>query len=199
MPCELAEIVFEKPLSGEFEEVLFGSDRGNTLWVKFSDKDGSNEWIGKFGVGSFGPERVIKVAEPDSFFISAGGFVYLFDATKREVVYQYHNPVACDIIYDPKRQLLIVADYTQLHWIDFGNKVLFSKQVALDGIRDLKINGHILTGLAVENYEGHEKRFSFDLDALKILRWENVSGKKRWGSSGNLKATPTQSSPAACW
>lgn len=30
-----AEVIFEKPLSGEFEEVLFGSASGNTLWVRF--------------------------------------------------------------------------------------------------------------------------------------------------------------------
>jgi hypothetical protein len=74
-PCELAEVIYEKPLSGAFEEVLFGSDRGNTLWVKFSDKNGINEWIGKFGVGGWGAGRIIKVTEPDRFLISAGGLL----------------------------------------------------------------------------------------------------------------------------
>ena len=123
-PCELAEQVFEKPLSGAFEEVLFGSDLGNTLWVKFSDKNGINEWIGKFGVGGFGPGRIIKISEPDKFLVSAGGFVYLINATKRELTSQYCDESAQDVAYDNQRKLLIVARWTQLRWVEFGGNIL---------------------------------------------------------------------------
>ena len=175
--CELAEIVFEKPLAGSFEELSFGSDKGNTLWVKFFDKNCINEWIGKFGDESRGSRRVIKIEEPDKFLVCAGSNAYLVDATKRKLVNQYHNDVANDIIYDHKRKSLIVADYTKLHWIEFGNIILFSREIAVDGIRDLKIEDNILSGLAVSNYGGEEKRFRFDLDTLKILSWGKVSSK----------------------
>jgi hypothetical protein len=178
--CSLAEIVFEKPLSGEFEEVLFGSDRGNTLWIKFSDLGGLNEWIGKFGVGGLGAGRVTKVEEPDRFLISAGGFAYLVDATDRKLISQFCDQDACDIAYDFKRKMLIVADYTKLSWIEFGQQVSFSRKISVDGIYDLKVEGNILTGLAIADYGGDEKRFKFDLDTLKILGRENVSTKKPW-------------------
>ena len=110
-------------MSGAFEEVLFGSDLGNTLWVKFSDKDGINEWIGKFGVGGQGAGRIIKVAEPDRFLVSAGGYAYLVNATDRKLVNQYYEENACDVIYDIKRKLLIVADYTELRWVEFGGGI----------------------------------------------------------------------------
>ena len=172
-PCELAEQVFEKPLSGAFEEVLFGSDLGNTLWVKFSDKYGVNEWIGKFGVGGWGAARVSKVAEPDRFLVSAGGYAYLVNATDRKLINQYCEENACDVIYDIKRELLIVAGYTELRWVEFGGGILFSQKIAVDGIRDLKIEGGILSGLAYRDYgEEEEQRFWFDLNTLKILCWE---------------------------
>jgi hypothetical protein len=109
----------------------------------------------------------------------------LVDATNRKLVSQYCEQKARDITYDSKRKLLIVADYTQLHWIEFGNKILFSRKIAVDGIRDLKIDGNILSGLAISNYGGEEKRFRFDLEALKILGWEKASSrnsrsKKSW-------------------
>ena len=170
-PCELAEQVFEKPLSGAFEEVLFGSDLGNTLWVKFSDKDGINEWIGKFGVGGSGAGRIVKFAEPDKFIVSAGGFVYLIDATQRKLVSQYRNDNALDIIFDIKRKSFIVADYTQLHWVEFSGKTLFSRKVSMDGIYDLKIVGNVLSGQAYKDYDKVQK-FWFDLDKFEILRWE---------------------------
>jgi hypothetical protein len=68
--CELASIVHGKPLSGSYEEKLFGSDAENTLWVKFSDRDGIFEWIGKFETGRSISARVEKVVEPDRFLIA---------------------------------------------------------------------------------------------------------------------------------
>lgn len=177
VPCELAEIIYEKPLSGAFDEVLFGSDHGNTLWVRFSDKDGINEWIGKFGVGGFGPGHVIKISEPDNFLVSAGGFVYVLDATKRELLNQYCDEIAQDVAYDNQRKLLIVARWTELRWVGFDGNVLFSREIAVDGIRDLKIEGNILSGLAVSNYGGEEKRFTFDLEALKVLGRGKIPSK----------------------
>jgi hypothetical protein len=184
-PCELAEVVYEKPLSGVFEEVLFGSDRGNTLWVKFSDKDGAGEWIGKFGVGGGGAGHLIKFAEPDQFIVWAGSFAYLIDATHRKLVSQYYNDNALEIIYDKKRKTFIVADYTSLNWVEFGGKIRFSRNISVDGIRDLKIENNILSGLGFPNYDGEEKRFTFDLEALEVLGWErvvskNYGNKKSW-------------------
>jgi hypothetical protein len=171
--CEVAEIIYEKPLSGDFEELLFGSDKGNTLWVKFSDKDGINEWMGKFGVGGQGSGRVIKILEPDRFFISAGGFAYIIDATTRKLIRQYRDENVLDMAYDVQKNLLITAGYTKLRWIDHENKVLTVKDIAVDGIRDLKIEGRILSGLTYKDYgDEKEQRFCLDLDKLKILRWE---------------------------
>jgi hypothetical protein len=171
--CGVAEIIYEKPLSGDFEELSFGSDQGNTLWVKFSDKDGINEWVGKFGDGCRGSRRIVKILEPDRFFISAGSFAYIIDATARKLVWQYSKENVLDIIYDVQKNLLITADYTKLHWIDQENKVLAVKDVAVDGIRELKIEGRILSGLAYRNYgDEKEQRFWLDLDEIKILRWE---------------------------
>ena len=172
-PFELAEIVYEKPLSGEFEEILFGSDRENTLWVRFSDKHGISEWIGKFGCGSSTASRVTKAIPPDKFFVSAGGFAYLIDATTRKLVNQYCEQNIRDAAYDGEKNLLIVADWTYLRWIQAG-KEIFEKRIAVDGIRDLKIEERILSGLAVINYGGEEQRFKFDLDKLKILSWEKL-------------------------
>ncbi len=135
--------------------------------------NGINEWIGKFEDGnSQGSRRVTKVAEPDRFFVSAGGIAYLVDATKRKLVRQYCKKNVLDIIYDGQKNLLITADWTCLNWIDPDDKILASKKIAVDGIRDLNVEGRILSGLAIENYGGEEKRFWFNLDKLEILRWE---------------------------
>ena len=172
-PCELASIVHEKPLSGAYEEKLFGSDAENTLWVKFSDKDGVEEWIGKFGTGGSSSARVDKAIEPDKFLISAGGFGYLVDATRRKLLNHHFEKFTQDVAYDSKTNRFIVADYVRLRLIEAGKVVWTSKRIALDGIRDLKIEGRVVRGLAMTDYLGadhheSESRFTFDLDTLEV-------------------------------
>jgi hypothetical protein len=171
--CDLAEIVYEKPLSGEFDEIPFGSDRGNTLWVKFSSKDGVSEWIGKFGdANGRGSRCATKIAEPDKFFITAGGIAYFIDATERKLLRQFDKKNVLDMVFDAQKNLLITADWTRLNWIDSEDKLVTSKGIAVDGIRDLKIEGRILSGLAIADYGGQEMRFWLDLDTLEVLRWD---------------------------
>lgn len=188
LPIEFAEIVHEKPLSGAFEEVLFGSDRGNTLWVRFSDRDGAAEWIGKFGCGVSSSMRVTKVIEPDHFMIVAGGFAYLINASSRSLLNQHFEAFIQDIAYDPKKNHFVAAD-TRLRVIEEGREIWASKRISVDGIHSMRIEGRILSGTTVVGYEGEEDRFSFDLDSREFLSGPDFSSwdvalsqpiKKQW-------------------
>ena len=184
-PCEQAEVVYNKPLSGEFEEVLFGSDHGNTLWIRFSDKDGISEWIGKFGCGSSSAAHVMKAIAPDKFLVSAGGFAYLIDATARKLLSEHCEPFVQDAAYDSQKNLLIVAQNYHLRFLESGKEIWVSERIGVDGIRDLSVEGRVLSGLAATDYDGVEKRFRFDLDTRKILGWEKLPSnnpfkKKPW-------------------
>jgi hypothetical protein len=155
---------------GAFDEKTFGSDHGNTLWIKFSDKHGVIEWIGKFGTGLSSFARVEKVFEPDKFLVSAGGFGYVVDATNRQLLTQCLDEKYQDIAYDWQNGRLIAADYHRLHFIEGGKKVWSSTKISVDGIRDLKMNGRLITGLGVFAYGGPEKEFTFYVDTRKVKR-----------------------------
>lgn len=171
---EIAEIVYEKPPSGLFSEVLFGSDGGNTLWVKFSDRDGIYEWIGKFGCGHSTSMRVHKVIEPDYFVVVAGGYAYLVDATKRQLLNQYCAPNLHDIAYDPKFNRFIVAD-VRLRIIENGVEVWASRRISLDGIHSMSIQNRTLSGTTVVGYEGEEDCFAFDIDSREFISGPDFS------------------------
>ncbi|OAM89725.1 hypothetical protein OH491_16730 [Termitidicoccus mucosus] len=171
---ENAEIIYEKPPSGAFEEVLFGSDRGNTLWVRFSDRDGAAEWIGKFGCGVSTSMRVTKAVEPDRFMVVAGGAAYLVDATRRQLLNQHIDAFVQDIAYDSKRNHFIAAD-VRLRIIEGGHEVWASKRVSIDDIHGLRVDGRVLSGTAVVGYEGEEEPFSFDLDSREFLTGPDFS------------------------
>ena len=126
-PIDFAEIIYEKPSSGAFEEVLFGSDRGNTLWVLFSEKGGGREWIGKFGCGFTTMMRVTKVAVPDHFLVVAGGAAYLVDATERQQLNFYSEPHVQDVAYDAQNAHFISGDVC-LWIIECGRKIWTSER-----------------------------------------------------------------------
>ena len=172
-PCELAEIVYEKPLSGTYDEVPFGASAGNTLWVKFSDREGIDEWVGIFGTGTSRSARVDKAIDPDKFLISAGGFGYLVDATTRQLLNYHAEPCTRDVAYDAATNRFVIADWIRLRLIEDGKVVFSSKRIALDGIRNLRIQGRLLYGLAMTDYEGpdhheHESEFTFNLDTYEV-------------------------------
>src|SRR6185312_10269100 len=159
---DAAEIIDIKPPSGEFREVLFGSDLGNTLWVKFSDHDGAYPWIGKFGTGQTTVMRVTKAIEPDRFFIVAGGFAYLVDATHRKLLNHHFPPYLAEIAYDPARDEFIAAD-VNLRIVSQGLQKWASKRISVDWITGLAVRGRSLWGVAVVGYENQKEAFEFDL------------------------------------
>ncbi len=173
-PIELAEIVHEKPPSGAFEEALFGSNRGNTLWVRFSDKDGTTEWIGKFGCGVSSSMRVTKGIEPDRFMIVAGGFAYVVNATTRKLLNQHFEAFVQDIAYDPKKNHFVAGDI-RLRIIEDGREVWASHRISVDGIHSMVVEGRVLTGMTVVGYEGEEERFAFNLDSRVFVAGPDLS------------------------
>lgn len=194
-PITVAEVVHERPAAGEYDELLFGSDRGNTLWVKFSDHYGITEWIGKFGCGTSAAMRVTKVAEPDRFLVTAGGFAYLVDATHRTLLNHFEDQFAQDVAFEPTRNAFVVADYVRVYLVEKGEVVWRSPRIALDGIRDLKIDGQLVRGLAVTGYEGEEEEFSVNLASHEVRCPTDYSS---WDKpSDSVIANPSVDTPKA--
>ncbi len=185
-PIEQATIVYEKPASGEFKEIHFGQGRGNTLWVKFSDNLGIEEWIGTFSCGDTQTMRVTKTVSPDRFMIVAGGYAYLVDATRRELLNQYLEPFVSDITYDPINNHFIAAD-VRIRIIEDSKQIWSSHRIAIDDIYDMKVEGRILTGTSSISFDELTEDFSFDLDTREFLSGPDFSSwdtpeteKKPW-------------------
>jgi hypothetical protein len=169
---DTAEIIHEKPPSGEYTEVLFGSDKGNTLWVKFADRDGAYPWIGKFGTGQTTVMRVTQAVEPDRFFVVAGGFGYLVDATRRQLLNHHFPPYLAELAYDPVRDEFIAAD-VGLRIVSQGLQRWASRRISVDWITDLGVRGRSLWGIAVVGYDNQKEAFEFDLDRREFKQGGN--------------------------
>jgi hypothetical protein len=175
--CERAEIAFEKPLSGQFEEVLFGSASGNTLWIRFFDPLEVVEWIGKFDCGEFGGNKVTKIAEPDRFLVCAGGWVYIVDGTKRKLLEEpLRENWILDAVYDPVSGGILAAGWSKISLIKAGTKI-WAVSMGTYGIRNLEWQGKVLKGLGEFDYDGSEREFILDLETKKIKIGERVVAK----------------------
>lgn len=164
-----AEMIFEKPLSGEFDEVQFGPDRGNTLWIQFGDSESATVWIGKFGCGQSQAMRVSPARRPGWYFVVAGGFAYVIDATHRTLINHYLSPWIQDVAFDPQAEDFIAAD-TDLRVIHGGKEVWRSDRISIDWIHSLRIEGRLLHGMAIVGYQDEEAPFVFDLDTRQFIQ-----------------------------
>ena len=78
----------------------------------------------------------------------------MIDASKRQLINEYCKEFNQDVAFDTCGKRLVVADFVRLRIIEAGEEVWASKLIALDGIRNLEVEGRILHGLAVVGFEG---------------------------------------------
>ncbi len=166
---DTAQMIFEKPQSGEFDEVHFGFDRGNTLWIQFSDSESATVWIGKFGCGESQAMRVTPAGRPGWYLVVAGGFAYVLDATHRKLITHYLSPWIQAVAFDPQTNDFIAAD-TDLRIIHDGKEVWRSHRVSIDWIHSLRIEGRLLHGMAIVGYQDEEAPFIFDLNVREFIQ-----------------------------
>ena len=191
--CQCAELVFEKPLSDAFDEVLFGSALRNTLWVRFFDEHGITEWIGKFDCGNFGGNKVTKAVAPDKFFVCAGGWIYFVDGTNRVLSEEpLCEGTILDAFYDPIHKGVLVAGWSNISLI-CSREEEWSINTKTHGIRNLRLEGSILHGLGEFDYNGSESEFTLDLETKKLS-----IGKSR-ASTLPVTAIPPQKEAKAWW
>src|ERR1019366_5257527 len=137
------------------------------LWVHFSDSLGIVEWIGKFDCGYYSGNKVTKIAEPDKFFVCAGGWVYFVSATTRKLTEEpYRNEQVHDAVFDPASGGVLTADWSSISLVK-SSVTVWSVRIATDGIRNLKLEGNKLQGLGEFDYDGSEQEFVLDLETKK--------------------------------
>lgn len=110
--------------------------------------------------------RVTKVIEPDRFFVFAGGFAYLVDATRRKLQNQYQGVFLEDVAYDPVTGHFIAGD-THLRIIEDGREIWASDRISVDGMYDMIVRDRVLTGMRRVDYD-EGAPFSFDLDSREF-------------------------------
>src|SRR5262245_33807820 len=125
-----AEIIRERPASA-IPEVTFDA-YGNCLWVLFED-DEFRQWCGIFGAGDLQYEGKVQKLVNDEYLVLVSGRIYRVDANNRRLLFASTERMLTDVIYDPKRDLVISCDWTKLLCYDTSGLKWNSKRVSYDG------------------------------------------------------------------
>jgi len=164
-----AEILKNRPLSGEFEEVNFGKSN-HSLWVKFTD-DEFIEWLGKFDIGwknGFGIFEE-KTNEP---VILAGGILYKVDVKRRKLIFSTEeNDIQGAIFYEKKDKIIANNDFKiSIYSID-GKLEFSTERVSVGGIIFDKIENEIVFG-RLNDLPEQWNQFTFDVEKRKFnAKW----------------------------
>ena len=83
-----AKFLRKRPESGEYNEITFSPGYFDDRWVLFEDNN-YNEWVGIFGSGQFGCDKILFFPNTTIVFIIAKGKAYVIDIEKGDLAYEH--------------------------------------------------------------------------------------------------------------
>lgn len=150
--------------------------------VKFFRTDGT-EWVGNFEKSYTDLKGVYTLPETANLLVIAGGICYMMnpDSTVPLSDFGYNYVVAIEI----ENSRLLLHDENKLTIVETDGRYWDSDRISFDGIKDVKITGNIVTGLAYNPMEDADEwvQFSYDIER-RILTggsfYEFSEPKKPW-------------------
>jgi len=157
--------------------------------VKFYKDDGST-WIANFPQGLGSLSFVKEIPNNNSILVVAGGDGYLMNPNSTKPIQEF-NYFADEMIENDDGRL-ILASLTDIIFLDQNAEIEWETgRISWDGIKDLKLDGNILTGYAYDvgmydenNDDNAWVKFTIDLETKKIEGGcdfsEEVIERKPW-------------------
>ena len=119
-----AKFLKKRPESGEYIERAYSPRYYDDRWVLFED-DNYNEWVGIFGSGSFGCEKILLFPNTNVVLVIAKGEDYIVNINTGKLIY---SNASCGNILNAF--IVGVNDFI-LAW-EYGNIYAFSSKKLLD-------------------------------------------------------------------
>lgn len=136
------------------------------LAVQFFKSDGS-DWFANFDTGNSELSEVIELNDSPYLLVIAKGICYFINPDEIIPVEVFGNYEKLLRTIDGR---IILQDTTRLTIIESNGTYWHSCRISLDGIKNLKLEGNIITGDAyfpqgADNYS----KFSYDLISKKLI------------------------------
>jgi hypothetical protein len=157
--------------------------------VKFYKDDGST-WIANFPQGLSSLSFVKEIPNNNSILVVAGGDGYLMNPNHTKPIQEFNY--FADEMVERDDGRLILASLAEIIFLDENANIEWeTRRISWDGIKDLKLNGNILTGYAYDigkydenNDDNAWVKFTIDLDTKEIEggcpNFKILPEKKSW-------------------
>ena len=135
--------------------------------VRFFKNDNSN-WVANFKPGWTGYNEIIEIENHSNLIVIAGGTFYLMNP-ENEKPFEVFG-VGFERSIKNNSGDIILQDNTNLTIIGKDGKYWTTERISYDGIKELKINGKIVTGLSYTPTSGKElwEEFKLDIETREI-------------------------------
>ncbi|WP_266363066.1 hypothetical protein [Tellurirhabdus rosea] len=152
------------------EAIPFKSPYSEGFVVRFFCSDGSS-WVANFNLGSTNYSAVFDFPETNRTVVIAGGCGYVMDPNQTQPLATFAVRIQTAITIPG--QVVITPDDTRIHVVESDGEVWTSDRVSWmtwDGIRNLRLDGHLLHGLSLAlTYDQEEwVAFTLDLDTRQL-------------------------------
>lgn len=137
--------------------------------VRFFKSDGTN-WVANFKPGWTGFNAVYEFDMEDWVLVIAGGTCYLMDPEEQEPKSIFG--VGYESAIKAQDDRLILQDLTDLTIVEINGEHWQTERISWDGIKDLKLEGTLVSGLSFDPMNEKDKWIEFIVDLEK----RNVKG-----------------------
>ncbi|MFA5618809.1 MAG: hypothetical protein WDA08_00735 [Weeksellaceae bacterium] len=166
-----AEILFETPQSGQFEEIHFGENFNESLWIKFIVSE--SVWEGCFSKQNTNCiDKVLIDNDSLNALVVTGGNGYLINAKNRNLIFQTDEyPLIESAIQSYNPNFFFASTYCGVYvFNEKGLQKEIKPEFMVDGIYlDYQDNSKIITKIdSVENQYTEKIEVAIDLEKLEF-------------------------------
>jgi hypothetical protein len=129
--------------------------------VRFFKKDGTS-WIGNFGSGSSKVMGIYPLTNKDEVLVFAYGTAYILNIESQKLLKSFGYNY--DQLIHTSDGVMILSDFTNITTVAANGGVWHSERISWDGIKDLKLEGNIVSGLSYNPMNKNMEWVPFSLD-----------------------------------
>jgi hypothetical protein len=135
--------------------------------VRFFTPSGES-WVGNFSRGLVKFQGVFEHPDGERAVVVAGGTAYVVSPERRACDSTFGAQIGwcCNV---PTMHLLVFATLVDVLILDQGGNLSRSCRISWDGLSDLKLDGHVISGRAYTPLDEEWRDFQIDLESRDVI------------------------------
>jgi hypothetical protein len=130
--------------------------------VRFRRPDGAS-WIGNFRRGQTDLNGVYPLSSNSQIMVFADGNGYLLDLGTEKLVREVGHGY-CQNVVPSVDGKIVISNLTQIIVIESAGEIWVSERISWDGIKDLRVDGSVVSGMAYDPTNKNKEWVEFSVD-----------------------------------